>query len=233
MESWLEWARGPGFAAAFSFMILGLLRHALVTAWEVSRAIGRAGDKKIPYRKLLVATMEWLIPFGKLREQVLFSLTSFVFHVSIIVAPVFLGGHVALWARGLGVSWPAVSNETADVLTMVAIVTAVALVVQRIASGATRSLSRFQDYAIPLLVALPFASGFMLMHPSVSPFSHDAIFFVHVMSGNLLFILFPITKLSHVVLLPGIQFVSEVAWHWPPDAGAKVGAALGKEGEPV
>jgi nitrate reductase gamma subunit len=233
MESWLAWARGPVFVAAFSFMVLGLLRHVVITSWEVVRAVDRAGDKTIPYRKLVAATVEWLFPVGKLWDQVLFSLTSFVFHLSIIVAPVFLGGHVALWARGLGVSWPAVSNETADVLTMVAIVTAVALVVQRIASKATRSLSRFQDYAIPLVVALPFASGFLLMHPALCPFSHDAAFFIHVMSANLLFVLIPVTKLSHIVLMPGAQVVSEVAWHWPPDAGARVAAALRKEKEPI
>jgi nitrate reductase gamma subunit len=233
MESWLAWARGPVFIAAFSFMVLGLPRHVGITVWEVARAVHRAGDKNIPYRKLIAATIEWLIPMGKLWNQVLFSLTSFLFHVAILIVPIFLGGHIALWARGLGVSWPAVSNPAADVLTIVAIVTAVALVVQRIASRPTRALSRFQDYAIPLVVALPFASGFLLMHPSANPFSHDATFFVHVMSGNLLFVLIPITKLSHIVLLPGVQIVSEVAWHWPPDAGSKVAVALGKESEPI
>jgi hypothetical protein len=53
------------------------------------------------------------------------------------------------------------------------------------------------------------------------------------MSGNLLLVLIPITKLSHVALLPGVQIVSEVAWHWPPDAGSKVAVALGKESEPI
>jgi nitrate reductase gamma subunit len=233
MESWLAWARGPVFIAAFSFMVLGLLRHVGITVWEVARAVYRAGDKNIPYRKLIAATIEWLIPVGKLWNQVLFSLTSFLFHVSILVVPIFLGGHIALWARGVGVSWPAVSKPAADVLTIAAIVTAVALIVQRIASKGTRALSRFQDYAIPLVVALPFASGFLLTHPSVNPFSFDATFFVHVMSGNLLFVLIPITKLSHVTLLPGVQIVSEVAWHWPPDAGSKVAVALGKENEPI
>ena len=43
----------------------------------------------------------------------------------------------------------------------------------------------------------------------------------------------PLTKLSHMVLLPFTQLVSELAWHFPPDAGRRVAVALGKEHEPV
>ena len=56
---------------------------------------------------------------------------------------------------------------------------------------------------------------------------------VHVLSADILLVLIPMTKLSHSVLLPSTQLISEVAWHWPADAGAKVAIALGKEGDPV
>jgi hypothetical protein len=90
-----------------------------------------------------------------------------------------------------------------------------------------------QDYALPLIVALPFASGFLVMHPSWNPFSFDATLLVHVMSANLLLFLIPVTKLSHMILLPITQLVSELAWHFPPDAGSKVAATLGKESKPI
>jgi hypothetical protein len=54
-----------------------------------------------------------------------------------------------------------------------------------------------------------------------------------MMSANLLFILIPLTKLSHMVLLPEVQLVSEVAWHWPEDAGSRVAVTLGKEDMPI
>jgi nitrate reductase gamma subunit len=138
-----------------------------------------------------------------------------------------------LWARGLGISWPGIPNGLADVLTIVCLITAVGLVVQRAAARATRTLSRFQDYAIPLAIAVPFASGFLAMHPSGNPFSHDATLLVHILSANVVLVLMPITKLSHAALIPGVQLVSEVAWHWPPDAGSKLAATLGKENEPI
>ena len=233
MESWLEWARGPAFTFAFVFMLLGLTRHVVLTIWEVARAMYLAGDRTLPCRQICVATLKWLFPLGKLKDRLLLSLTSVSFHVAILIVPIFLGGHVVLWARGLGISWPAIPNQLADVLTIVAIITAVALVIQRAAARPTRALSRFQDYAIPLVVAVPFVSGFLVMHPLAGPFSYEATLFVHIMSANLVFVLTPITKLSHMVLLPSVQLVSEVAWHWPPDAGSKVAVALGKENEPI
>jgi nitrate reductase gamma subunit len=168
-----------------------------------------------------------------MKNQFFFSLTSMLFHIAILIVPIFLAGHIALWARGLGLSWPAIPNSVADVLTIVAIIAAVALVIQRASARATRALSRFQDYALPLIIAVPFVFGFLLMHPAINPFSFEATLFVHIMSANVIFVLIPITKLSHLALIPSVQMVSEVAWHWPPDSGSKVGIALGKENEPI
>ncbi|MFH1530165.1 MAG: hypothetical protein ABIK09_05445 [Pseudomonadota bacterium] len=233
MEPWLEWARGPAFIFAFTFMVLGLARHVVMTAWETFRTMRRAGDKALPYSAVIVSTLKWLFPADKLRNQFVFSVTSILFHVSILIVPIFLVGHIALWSRGLGISWPGVPNQVADILTIVAIIAAVALVAQRLGARATRQLSRFQDYALPLVIAMPFATGFLLMHPGVSPFAYEPTLFTHVMSGNLVFVLMPITKLSHAVLMPSVQLVSEVGWHWPADSGARVAAALRKEEEPV
>ncbi len=233
MQTWIEWASGPVFAFAFAFMLLGLARRAALTIWEVAHAMQRAGDKKLPYRQIFIATLKWLVPVDKVKDQLAFSVTSIIFHATILIVPLFLGGHILLWARSLGISWPAIPNGLADVLTIVAIITAVALVLQRVSMRSARALSRFQDYAIPLLIAVPFVSGFLAMHPGVNPFSFEATLLVHIASADLIFVLIPFTKLSHVVLLPSVQLVSEVAWHWPPDAGSKVAVTLGKENQPI
>lgn len=233
MQSWLEWARGPFFWASLTFMALGLLRHAVLTINEIVRVTRQAGDHNIPYRKIFIATLAWLFPITKLGNRLVFGLTSFIFHVAVILVPLFLAGHAVLWRSGTGLAWPYISNLLADVLTIAAIVTAVLLIVQRVAARPTRALSRAQDYLIPLYILVPFVSGFLVRHPGFNPFSFDPTLLVHVMSANILFILVPLTKLSHMVLLPGTQLVSEVAWHWPKDAGSRVGVALGKEGEAV
>jgi nitrate reductase gamma subunit len=233
MEVWLGWARGPLFWAALTFMVLGLARHVAITAWEMVRAVRRAGDKSIPARQVLAATVKWLFPVDRLSNRLFFSLTTVAFHVSVILVPIFLAGHIALWERGIGLSWPALPNLLATLLTVVAVVSALVLVIQRIVSRDTRNLSRFQDYALPLVIAVPFGSGFLVMHPGWNPFPYEATLLTHVLSANVLLILIPITKLSHMVLLPATQLVTELAWHFPPDAGSKVAVSLGKESEPI
>lgn len=233
METLLQWLRGPVFWAALTFLILGLTRHVAMTVWGIARAAQRAGDKSFPYGKVFAATMKWLFPAGQLKNRLLFSLTSLVFHVAIILVPIFLAGHIALWERGIGLSWPALPNGLATVLTIAAVATAIALVLQRVASRDTRVLSRFQDYALPLLVALPFASGFLVMHPAWNPISRDLALLIHVLSADTLLFLIPLTKLNHMVLLPTTQLVSELAWHFPPDAGTRVAVALDKANEPI
>jgi nitrate reductase gamma subunit len=229
MEFWITWARGPAFVFAFAFMILGLMRHLALTLWEIYRAWRKAGDKTLPCRQIRHNTLKWLFPIGEFVRNPLFSLTSIVLHIAILIVPVFLAGHIALWYRSMGLEWPGIPNAPADVLTIVAVIAAVALVVQRLSATPTRALSRFQDYAIPLIIALPFVSGFMVMHPAYNPFSYSAMLFVHVMSANLIMMLIPVTKLAHAVLLPGVQLVAELGWHWPADAGSKLAGTLGKE----
>lgn len=233
IEVWLEWLRGPVFWAALAFLILGLGRHVTITLWAIVLTYRRAGDKTIPLRQVFWATLKWLFPFDRLGNRLLYGLSTLAFHVSVILVPVFLAGHIALWQRGLGISWPAIPNRVATTLTIVAVVSAVAIVIQRIVSRESRVLSRFQDFVMPLVVALPFASGLLVMHPTWSSIPYDVALLVHVASGIFVMFLIPLTKLSHMVLLPGTQVISELAWHFPPNAGEQVGVALGKANEPV
>jgi hypothetical protein len=233
MDGWLHVARGPLFQAALAFMLLGLARQLALTLWEAARAYRRAGDRAIPTDQVMRATARWLVPLGRLRDRWPYSLTTLVFHVGVILVPLFLAGHIALWQRGIGLAWPALPNVVATGLTLAVIATALAVVAMRAASRATRPLGRFQDYALPLIVGVGFGSGFLVMHPAWNPFPADPTLLIHVLSADLLLVLVPLTKLSHMILLPLTQLVSELAWHFPPDAGVRVAAALGKENEPI
>jgi nitrate reductase gamma subunit len=230
VNAWLEWARGPAFIFCFSFMVLGLVRHVVLTLWETVRVMRRAGDPALPWTAIRRSTLGWLFPVNVFRNARLFSLTSVAFHAAILVVPIFLAGHVTIWRRVTGVGWPVIPNTVADVLTIVAVLTAAGLALLRVTARATGPLTRLADLFLLFAVALPFASGFLVMHPALDPLPYEGALLLHVLSANLVFLLLPTTKLAHAVLLPGLQLVSEAGWHWPAESGARVGAALGKEG---
>jgi nitrate reductase gamma subunit len=224
---------GPLFWTALAFMVLGLLRHVVLTVWETAQAYRRAGDKDFPVGKLAETTLHWLVPVKRIWHRGTYSLTTFLFHVGVILVPLFLAGHITLWREGVGLSWPALPNGVSTTLTWIVIATSIAVVVQRLAARDSRVLSRFQDYALPLFIVVPFLTGFLVMHPAWNPFNRDPVLLVHVLSADLLIFLVPLTKLSHMILMPFTQLVSELAWHFPQDAGRRVGTTLGKENEPI
>ena len=236
MEQWLEWARGPVFRACFVIMLLGLARVVVLNTVSIASLVyaSKKNGRTVPWGPVLTATLQWIFPVKKgLEARAVFSATSMLFHVCIIVTPIFLGAHILLWERGLGFSWPAISNLAADYLALLAILTGVALLAQRVGAPASRAISRAQDYFLPLLIIVPFFTGYLAMHPSLNPFGYNGTMFVHVMSANLIFLLIPFTKMSHVVLFPGTQLISEMGWHLKPGAGEQVAIALGKENESI
>lgn len=233
MEVWLQLAKGPLFWVAFTVMVLGLGRHVALTAIEAVRTYRQAGDRDIPTGRIIRETLEWLVPRSRLRNRWLYSATTVLFHIGVILVPIFLAGHIELWRQALGFGWPALPTSVATALTLVTIAAAVAVLIQRAGSRESRMLGRFQDYALPALVALVFAAGFMTANPAWNPWGRDPVLLAHVLGGDLLLVLVPFTKLSHMALLPLTRLVSELAWHFPPDAGRRVGVTLGKESEPV
>ena len=234
VESMLELARGPLFRLTFALLVLGLARLVGLTIYGAIRAYALAGDNRLSWRIIGQRTLWALLPFLRLhRTRSTFGVISVVFHVGLLIVPIFLFAHVLLWQQGLGVSWPALPPMVADVLTVITIVAAGALFVGRVGSPLSRSLSRAQDYTWPWLLALPFVSGFLAAHPAWCPVSYNVMLLVHILSAELIFVLIPFSKIAHCVLIPFSQLVSDLGWRFPATAGRDVAKALGKESVPV
>ena len=92
----------------------------------------------------------------------------------------------------------------------------------RLSTRDARALNRPVDLAIPFLLLVTFLAGFLAMHPTLNPFPFHATLLAHVLAANFAFVLVPFTKLVHMVTFPATQLVSEVGWHFPPDAGERV-----------
>ena len=234
MSEWLLWARGPMFRFAMLLMVLGVIRLVVLSLLNLVAVSRMAGDKRIPIATALRGTAGWLFPrWGALTGHPVLTLASMIFHLAMIITPIFLGAHILLWQRGLGLSWPALAQPLADALTLAGIVAGVVLIVQRIFARASRELSRLQDYLLPVLITIIFATGYLAMHPGSDPLSYEAVMLIHVVCGNLLLIALPFSKLSHVMLFPITRLVSEMGWHLAPDAGQRVADALHKEDQPI
>lgn len=234
MEAWIEFGRGPLFRLAFSLMILGLLRILVNAIVAIIGALRRSPDRIVAWREVGKQTLAWLFPLGRLwRKRPFYSSVSFLFHIGLLVVPLFLAAHVLLWRRSVGVAWPAVPQSLSDWLTLLTIVTGVGLFFGRLLNSGSRMLSRRQDYFWPLLLVVPFVTGYICSNALIGPKTYQNMMLIHVYSANLILILIPFTKTAHCVLMPLSQLVTAVAWKFVPGAGDRVAATLGYADRPV
>jgi len=237
MEAWIDLARGPLFRVSLTICILGLGYRFATTLSGIAAAWRRAGDRELPLRTVATATLSWLFPAGLLRSRPLYSTASVLFHVGIIGLPLLLAGHVVLlgpWLPGgLLAVWPTLAPSLADGLSIVTVLMLVGLLLGRVATPMTRSLSRGQDILILLVLLLVVGFGFLAANPGLSPADARLMLLYHILLGDLALALTPVSKIAHCVLFPLTQLVFEIGWHFPEATGRHVAIVLNKENEPV
>jgi len=234
MEAWLEFAKGPLFRLCFAVLILGLFRILFLDVWGIYKAYRKAGDKNLPWKLILSRGFEWFFPVNKVaRNRPVYSMFSILFHIGLLIVPIFLFAHVKLWEESVGLSWITLPYSWVYWLTISTIVFAIALVIGRIFNKSSSFLSRKQDYLWPVLLLIPFVTGFVCANLNVSPANYHFFMLMHVLSGNLIFVLIPFTKIAHCVLMPLSQVVCNIAWRFPPDTDEAVCITLNKKGAKV
>ncbi|MCP4685441.1 MAG: respiratory nitrate reductase subunit gamma [bacterium] len=229
IEQWIDFAKGPLFALTSMIMVLGLLRHIVIQVYELVAGKGRRLSAA-PWRKILNEGLGWAIPIKQIMKGTpFFSSVSYLFHIGVIVVPVFLADHIVLWEKTLGFSLPSLPSGWADFLTIFTVACVLVLLGFRLFGDRQRAMSRLTDYVLLLLILLPFVTGFLASHSGMNPFPWETMMLVHLLSAELLFLVIPFTKLAHIVLFV-FDRLSAVHWQLRPGAGDKVADALfGKE----
>ncbi len=225
IDNWIAFAKGPLFAFSFIVMLLGLFRHAFLQTSDLFfRKNGQAGN--VPWKKVFTDFLTWLIPVKYLIPgTVLFTVTSFFFHIGVLLVPVFLGEHVVLWNAWLGLSLPGIAHSWADGLTLLTLSGLSLLYILRLIIPRLKAMTQTGDYLILLLVGAPFLTGFVAAHPSINPFSWNTVILAHYICADALLLAIPFTKLSHISLFV-FNRISQVHWQFRPGAGEKIANSL-------
>ncbi len=226
MAQTIDFLIGPFFAFSSLLMMLGLLRLFIITILDMRAAFRNAGDKNIKFSKIIMETLIWMIP-GKnmLNTSVFFSVISFIFHIGLIIVPVFLFEHVIIWKHIYKFGWPAIGKSAADILTLITIACGLILLGYRLFSQKRRNLSGAWDYFFLILILVIFISGY-LIPGEIRFLGFDSRMLIHALCGNLAMIIFPFTRLAHCILYPLLRLASAIAWHFPPNAGRDLNRLL-------
>ena len=189
---------GPALWIAFIICIGGLILR-LVHLFVQSRRKDAVFYNHVDIKWGLKSIFFWLIPMGSasMRMQPVFTWMAFLFHMALLGVPIFLSAHNILWDEAFGVSLWSMPDLWADILTVAMLIAGGFLLIRRLARPEVRVLTSIWDYALLLLTMLPFLTGFLAYH-QWGPY--NLMITAHIISGEILLILIPFSKLSHMVL---------------------------------
>lgn len=193
---------GPVAWLSFGIFFFGVIARAVMYVRGLDWQMDRVAYREYPKVGLIWALKSigyWLLPFGSRgwRFYPFFTVIVFVFHVGLLVTPVFLESHVILLREWFGVSYWTISQPVADVLTIGVMVAAFFIVIRRIALPQVRILTTWYDYTVLAIAVAPFLTGFLAAHHIGN---YDFWLLAHILTGEIMLVAIPFTKLSHFVL---------------------------------
>ena len=149
----------------------------------------------------LRSIFHWIIPFGTVnwRRHPVLTVVTFVFHLGLVIAPIFLLSHVILIDEALNLSWWTIPDAWADVLTVVVIIGCLFFLVRRLTQPEVKFVTSASDFVILTVVAAPFITGFIAYHQWID---YPVMMVLHVVAGEVLLVAIPFTRLSHMLLSP-------------------------------
>lgn len=202
MEQLYIFLTGPGLAVSLAVFFVGLAIRLVLYFKGLDWRLDRVAYKphlNMAMKGGLHSAYKWLIPFGTSgwRAQPFFTVCCFLLHIGAVLVPLFLIGHNEILKMRFGFSLPTLPQGVADVLTVAAIIGIFLIILRRIALTEVRILTTGYDYFILALVAVPFITGLVAR---LSAGNAGGWLLLHIISGHLMLVLAPFTKLSHIVL---------------------------------
>lgn len=205
MFAFYEFVRGPLALIAFLVFIAGMayqvynfikLTRDVRPIWPAPQAKAQTPgsvekseqDYQIPRLALLRSTILGVNPF--------MTLMTTIFHVCLIITPVFLLAHNVLLEDSWGISLPSLSEGTADVMTVILMLCALYFLLRRIFVRKVRSITNTYDYVVLFVAVAPFLTGFLAYHQFLA---YKPMLILHILLGELMLVLIPFTKLFHIV----------------------------------
>jgi nitrate reductase gamma subunit len=194
----INFLTGPAVWAAFIIFWGGLILR-IAHLWRLSRKKDRVVYNHASFAWGFKSILYWMVPWGSasMRLQPAFTFMVFTFHITLLAVPLFLYAHNILWDEAFGISLWSLPDLWADVMSIILLVSIIFLIIRRIVRSEVRILTGAWDYILLALTALPFLTGFLAYH-QIGPY--EPMMIAHVITGEILLILIPFTKLGHMIL---------------------------------
>jgi len=204
LELFHDFVRGPLALSAFLIFFTGTA-YQVLRFFSLSRKIQKSTRK--PFR-LSPTSAVCTPPVKSMAQRIsaikativgvhpVMTLITTLFHTCLVATPLFLLGHNNLIHDSWGISLFSLPEVVTDYMTLMVIGCALFFLFRRIVIAKVRSITTLSDYLILLLTAAPFITGFFAFHQTAA---YKPIIILHMLSGEMMLILLPFTKLAHMI----------------------------------
>lgn len=199
-QALLAWARGTGLEiASYVFLAGMLLRFFEIfmlgrkNTLAETRASGIGAGIRTIFSRSLPADK------ATLQRSMYTIVAGYIFHIGLFIVLFFLAPHIELYEAVFGLSWKALPTPAVDFAVVLSLMALLAILWHRITSPVLKLLTTPQDYLVWALTFIPLLTGYMSYHHLL--FNYTWLLAVHILSVDLLLVLFPFTKLTHAFTL--------------------------------
>jgi nitrate reductase gamma subunit len=191
----LLWVRGPALQFATVVFVIGVavrFIEILALGRKANLAEARGSELAGGLRTMFTRSVP---DRGTLQRSTFNVVSGYLFHLGFFIALFFFAPHILLLHDVFGVRWPSLPSQFIDAVTVVTIITLLAVLLHRINHKVMRFLSRPVDYLAWLVTFLPVLTGYLAFHRiGLAP---PLLMALHIGSVELLMLVFPFTKLMH------------------------------------
>jgi nitrate reductase gamma subunit len=200
MNSLYNFVSGPLVWVAFIIFIGGSLYRVaslIVMVHKKEKFIYSYMSWKYSLRSIL----HWITPFAteNWRKHPTLTIATFAFHICLILTPIFLLSHVILLDESWNLSWWSLPDSVAILMTLIVIAGCLFFLIRRLVAPEVQYVTAASDYVILAIVAAPFITGFLAYYQW---FAYPILTILHILSGEIMLIAIPFTRLSHMMFSP-------------------------------
>ena len=191
----LNWVRGPGFQIATIIFVAGvIIRFAEILL--LGRKPNLAEAKGSEMRSGLRTIISRSIPDkGTFQRSTFTVVAGYIFHIGLFVTLFLFAPHILMFKEVFGFGWPSLPTPIVDAMAVVTIIALLAVLAHRIRNKVLNFLTTKEDYIVWLVTIAPLITGYMAFHRI--GMTAPTLLAIHILSVELLLVLFPFTKLMH------------------------------------
>jgi len=195
----LDWVRGQGFQIAVIIFVAGvIIRFAeiLLLGRKTNLAEAKGSEMGGGLRTIVTRSVPDKSTF---KRSTFIVVAGYIFHIGLFVTIFLFAPHILMFKEVIGFGWPSLPTPVVDAMAVVSIIALLAILVHRMRDNVLRFISTTEDYLVWMLTILPLITGYIAFHRI--GMTAPTLLAIHILSVELLLVVFPFTKLMHAFTL--------------------------------